>query len=539
MPRLLAVDREPALAEALKRVLDPSFEVEVVTDAAKALAHALAHPPDAVLYDHGMAVIRGPEFIRALRSAGGPVHRVPVALTSRERSGTVLIEAAYSGAEDVLFKPWDDGVAGRVEKVVQAGQLDGASWPVRPSQAVSALLTYAQRNHLSGTLWLNPGIPFAGSAQFQDGELKTAAFAGTYGAYAFAEMVAFDEGSWRFDDVNRPRLTPAHPTEVIPTEHQDRLLIVDDDELIRNMFCARLEHAGFEVTPARDGGDALERLAKDSFDLVITDLHMPRMDGWELLGRLRSDFRTRELPVIVTTADAELTDALRVAHAGAWDYLSKTEGLTALVHRSVTVLSVRWAADAVLERSDGKEFDLSRVGPWWVLQKLADKRKSGVLSARDRRGTYEVKLRNGSPVTASAQHGPRTFTGVMAIRMLLTSTNAKARFIAEEVTLSSTFRLDMASVLTAVRGALAQIDDAAVLEQIRSDQLVADPELYALFERVGSPRAVQILRAVAVDRIPYARLPAHLNSDEAELRRTLTDLVRRGVLKRGGRQARG
>jgi CheY-like chemotaxis protein len=89
-----------------------------------------------------------------------------------------------------------------------------------------------------------------------------------------------------------------------------RVLVVDDEPSL--LFLARLslELAGHQVTEAPNGAVALEQLARADFDVVVTDLMMPVLDGGELLRRLRSDERTRDLPVIVyTSVDRPEVDA--------------------------------------------------------------------------------------------------------------------------------------------------------------------------------------------------------------------------------------
>lgn len=78
-----------------------------------------------------------------------------------------------------------------------------------------------------------------------------------------------------------------------------RVLVVDDEPSLLFLSRLSLELAGHEVAEAPDGAAALERLAQSDFDVVVTDLMMPVLDGNELLRRLRADERTRELPVIV------------------------------------------------------------------------------------------------------------------------------------------------------------------------------------------------------------------------------------------------
>ena len=100
-----------------------------------------------------------------------------------------------------------------------------------------------------------------------------------------------------------------------------RILIVDDQEMMRDSLAATLARAGHEVVAANDGPVAVTRLGSTRFDLMITDLKMPKMTGLELLGeakRLRS-----EMPVVVMTAFATVNTAVEAMKMGAYDYIQK------------------------------------------------------------------------------------------------------------------------------------------------------------------------------------------------------------------------
>ena len=85
---------------------------------------------------------------------------------------------------------------------------------------------------------------------------------------------------------------------------QRRILIVDDVEDNRDMYAVYLEHAGFHVEVAPDGEAGLQMAQNEPFDVVVMDLSMPRMDGWEATRRLKADERTRHIPILILTGHA-------------------------------------------------------------------------------------------------------------------------------------------------------------------------------------------------------------------------------------------
>jgi len=101
------------------------------------------------------------------------------------------------------------------------------------------------------------------------------------------------------------------------------LLVVDDDADNRDVLSRRLTRQGHEVTTASSGSEALQRMRETAFDLVLLDIMMPDMDGYEVLGHIKSDEHLQHIPVIMISALNELQSVVRCIEAGAEDYLSK------------------------------------------------------------------------------------------------------------------------------------------------------------------------------------------------------------------------
>jgi adenylate cyclase len=117
-----------------------------------------------------------------------------------------------------------------------------------------------------------------------------------------------------------PSLAPGPPSPLPATGH---LLVVDDDDANRDLLARRLERLGYQVGLAANGRLALEALAGGGFDLVLLDVLMPELDGYQVLERLRADDELRHLPVIVLSASDEVESAIRCIQLGAEDYLPK------------------------------------------------------------------------------------------------------------------------------------------------------------------------------------------------------------------------
>ena len=114
------------------------------------------------------------------------------------------------------------------------------------------------------------------------------------------------------DDTTSPRHTP-------------RILLVEDSITTRTQERRILEAAGYAVETAIDGVDAWNKLSRETFDAVVSDVNMPRMSGFELTARIRADRKHAELPVLLVTSRASESDRRLGLEAGADAYITKPE----------------------------------------------------------------------------------------------------------------------------------------------------------------------------------------------------------------------
>jgi adenylate cyclase len=147
-----------------------------------------------------------------------------------------------------------------------------------------------------------------------------------------------------FPEQFKPSVLPAHDTpvpavpslspSVAPHSAADlvapslpvraaKLLVVDDDDMNREMLARRLQKIGYDVTEAQDGRNALQKLKEGNFDLVLLDIIMPELDGFQALEFMKADQRLRHLPVIMLTALDDVESTVRCIEAGAEDFVPK------------------------------------------------------------------------------------------------------------------------------------------------------------------------------------------------------------------------
>src|SRR5919204_2479035 len=101
------------------------------------------------------------------------------------------------------------------------------------------------------------------------------------------------------------------------------VLVVDDDPTVRLLCRVSLEPSGFRVTEAADGDEALEQIAADRPDVILLDIMMPRVSGWQVAADLLNDRATDEIPIVFITALTRQADRLRAAGLGAVGYFAK------------------------------------------------------------------------------------------------------------------------------------------------------------------------------------------------------------------------
>jgi CheY-like chemotaxis protein len=101
------------------------------------------------------------------------------------------------------------------------------------------------------------------------------------------------------------------------------ILLVEDNEMNRDMLTRRLERKGFRVVAAHDGGQGYELARSESPDLILMDMSLPVMNGWEVTRLLKAEPATRHIPVIALTAHALATDRSKAIEAGCDDYDTK------------------------------------------------------------------------------------------------------------------------------------------------------------------------------------------------------------------------
>lgn len=123
-----------------------------------------------------------------------------------------------------------------------------------------------------------------------------------------------------------------------------KILLVEDNEFNRDMLSRRLQRRGFEVTMAEDGEGGIAAARSTRPDLILMDMDLPILDGWEATRRLKSDTEMQSIPIIALTAHAMQSDCDRAYQAGCDDFATKPIEFTLLIDKINRALHSRSGA---------------------------------------------------------------------------------------------------------------------------------------------------------------------------------------------------
>lgn len=322
-----------------------------------------------------------------------------------------------------------------------------------------------------------------------------------------------------------------------------RVVAADDDGEVREALSAVLREAGLEVEAVANGHEALEAVRRCRPDVVITDILMPEVDGWELLRRLRRDLLLRDIPVLVLSWKEDFIERMRELGAGADDYLRKDVTPRQILLRLAGVLTARRHVAAQLASEPEFAGRVEAVGVVPLLHLVAARGADRRLAVREAWNQFEVDFRAGRPVnvTCTTSSG-RFIKGLDALALLLgvargrfaVSTHAPAGRATVEGELDDLLRRAaspvQAMVETVSGGGLVRVGRI----RLREDAL-------GEYEQIAPIEVRRVIESLAWGESPAAMILSGAFSP-LDLERIVLDLIRRGLVEQvehAGRETGG
>jgi|SRR5579883_143190 len=298
MKRLLLVEDEQVNRELFRRRLErKGYAVVPAENGLQAIELAKSEKPDLVLMDLGLPDLDGWEATRRIK-ADAATAAIPIIVLSAHASTEAREKAFAAGSEDFETKPvnWDV-LFKKIEDVI-AKAIEKAKAKAAASQA--------------------------------DDEID---LGGSPDATSITQIL------------HSPKASAKEPAEPQPK----RILVVEDNDANRVMLCRRLNKHGYITTEAANGREALDAVAKERFDLVLCDIMMPGVDGYEVLKEMKSDPDLQPIPIIMISALDEMASVVRCIEMGAEDYLQKPYDPVLLQARINACLDKRRLRDQEME----------------------------------------------------------------------------------------------------------------------------------------------------------------------------------------------
>jgi len=193
------------------------------------------------------------------------------------------------------------------------------------------------------------------------------------------------------------------PASTGPTSSLGFVLVVDDEEQNRSLLRDPLEARGYEIAEAENGLLALQKVAKRPPDVILLDLMMPRMDGFEVCRRLKKDLKTAHIPILIVTALSERKERLMGIEAGANDFLNKPIDIQDVILRVGNAVYAKHLQDQLQAEQEKSERLLLNILP----KPIAERMKKGETNIADSYPDVTVLLADLVGFTTLSAHiGP-------------------------------------------------------------------------------------------------------------------------------------
>jgi CheY-like chemotaxis protein len=510
-------------------------------DAEEALRLARSGAPDVVLADRAIVLEPGTDFVGRLRE--DPLTDfVPVVLLLPPGSPLDPIAVREAGADEALSKPFDaetllrtvalvtDTMAGPAGASTLTGNLTVEEIADRIADEVKRGLVEAAQKGKDISIPMGDGTPLLAAAWSAIGRVRA------HVAERSGGRVRFREGPQRggpaFVTMSGEDAEDAdEPLEVDVAGR--RVLVVDDDPAVVWFFSGLLREHGADAVEAENGLDALEKARRRRPDLIISDILMPKLDGFGLTRALKRDPVLSDVPVILISWKEDFLQRMRQLRSGASGYLRKEAGSGQILAAVRDALRQRARLESRLRAGGDVRGRLEDLGIQTLLTTLARFRPDARLVLRDAANLYEVEIRKGELVDVTRTASDGTFArGVRVVDGLLAVSNARYTIadgegnVRRSIDVPLETLLDKGMVELAARVDCVSGRNLSKVEKIDLDEAVVSTVLRS------SPEEVERVVASLRDGEGPRALLMGGDIEPRVLEEVLVDLARQGAIRR-------
>lgn len=562
--KVLIVDDESQILMLLKATLEKSgFAVTATNDPRRVQELALRDHPHLVLSDLMMPFMDGYGVAASLRK-DPRTSTIPIAFLTAAPTSENLPKAFSHGVVGYFEKPFHPAKLGdQLRRLLQAVS-DGPNkvFGSLRNTPLDVLLQSMIKQRRTGVLNLTGQsrgqIVFRAGAVIDalyegkrgadgvdgmrgltDGEFELSGFDGAAEDLVEVDSEAFEEVTpeaiqaaeqlKNADDADAQPDAPLLDTDAL--EMVERVLVIDDDPSIAQLLAKGLVNAHFEVDVASNGALGLEKAIATRPDLILCDIMMPEMDGWQLFHRLRSDYRINETRFVFLSCYSGFEDRLKALGVQAEAYLAKGILLSQVMTRIAQILEPRRAFRRIAEKGFAAPYNgrIAPLGIKFVLSVLANSKASGELRVENVWHKLSLRVSNGQPVAAEDQ-GLVKLTGFDAFLQLCGQSMGEITF-EQAAPLSESAELGGMSELMAQAEEHLTVHEQRVIETqlVTAPSLRIDPQLLDFYMTVAPERVMPILQAVK-QRLSPRDIIASLDISPLEIEEVLKDLVRKRIV---------
>jgi CheY-like chemotaxis protein len=366
------------------------------------------------------------------------------------------------------------------------------------------------------------------------GRLRRVAVASTLGNIRFVPATRDDIGMLGLDelgDVLDPGAASAVEEDVAALSGIE-VVLAEDDESVRGAFAETFEAVGMRVRAFDNGAAVLEAVRESIPDVLVTDILMPEMDGWELATRMKRDYSLRHVPVIMLSWKEDFLDRVRQLDADAASYLLKETDREQIIRRIARVLRPRIALQKKLSGPKRISGRIERLGLLTVLAEVARAREDCRLSVREGWSFFEVDIAGGEVVAVTRTGTDGSFdSGSRALERLLAATAGRFTVGPPADHVRTQLESETWSAVREAAGRLNELVSRVVdgaLIHIESVDL--DREVLALYSEVCPPAFGEPLKLLA-DGQPPREIILGATASSGRLEILLLDLIHTGAVR--------